>query len=132
MAEQKKLVETEHLKTYFPIKRKILDYVARKPQKYVKAVDDISIEVYENEILGLVGESGCGKSTLARTILRLNDPTDGKIEFNGTDITHMSNKELKPMRRNMQMVFQDPYSSLDPRVTIGDMLKTELLYHNLW
>ncbi|MBQ9421667.1 MAG: ABC transporter ATP-binding protein [Lachnospiraceae bacterium] len=131
MAEQKKLVETEHLKTYFPIKRKILDYVARKPQKYVKAVDDISIEVYENEILGLVGESGCGKSTLARTILRLNDPTDGKIEFNGTDITHMSNKELKPMRRNMQMVFQDPYSSLDPRVTIGDMLKTELLYHNL-
>ncbi len=131
MDERNKLIEIKNLKTYFPVKRTVIDAVTKKPQKYVKAVDDVSFNIYENEILGLVGESGCGKSTLSKTILRLNDSVEGTVIFNGQNITNLNNREMKPFRKDMQMVFQDPYSSLDPRVTVGDMLKTELLYHNI-
>ncbi len=129
--ERKKLLEIKHLKKYFPIPRKITEVLSKKPQKSVKAVDDITLDIYEDEILALVGESGCGKSSFARTIIRLYDPDSGQIIMDGKDITKMSKKELRPLKRNSQMVFQDPYSSLNPRMMVGDMLKEEFLYHHI-
>jgi len=131
MSEAKKLVEIKHLKKNFPIPRKITDVLTHKPAKSVKAVDDISIDIYEDEILALVGESGCGKSSFARTIIRLYDPDSGEIIMNGKDITKLSRSELRPLKKDSQMVFQDPYSSLNPRMTVGDMLKEEFLYHHI-
>ena len=97
----------------------------------VRAVDDVSFDIYEGETLGLVGESGCGKSTLGRTLIRLLDPTDGTIEFDGDNITHLSQSQLRPIRRKMQMIFQDPYASLNPRMTIGSALAEPIAIHKL-
>ena len=129
--ERKKLVEIKHLVKYFPIPRKITDVVSHKSQKSVKAVDDVTLDIYEDEILALVGESGCGKSSFARTIIRLYDPDSGQIIMNGQDITKLSKRDLRPIKKNSQMVFQDPYSSLNPRIMVGDMLREEFLYHNI-
>jgi len=120
------LVRAEHVKKYFPIRKGILQReVAR-----VHAVDDVSLEVRTGETLGLVGESGCGKSTLARCIARLYDLTDGTITFEGRDISRLSRRQLRPVRRELQMVFQDPYASLNPRKRVGAILSDPLRIHN--
>jgi oligopeptide/dipeptide ABC transporter ATP-binding protein len=113
------LVRIENVKKYFPITRGIL---LQKHIGDVHAVDDVSLEIYPGETLGLVGETGCGKSTLARVVMRLYDATDGKIWFQGKDITHVKGEDLRALRRDMQMIFQDPYASLNPRKAIGSII----------
>ncbi len=117
------LLEIEHLKMYFPVYGGALSRL----QGYVHAVDDVSLTVNQGETLGLVGESGCGKSTLARTIMRINHPTSGTIRFEGRDILTLSPKELRSLRSELQIIFQDPYSSLDPRMTIGEIVSEPLV-----
>ena len=124
--ERKVILQAKHIKKYFPVEKSI----KAKP-KMLKAVDDISLTLYENETYGLVGESGCGKSTFGRTLLRLIDPTEGTIEVNGKDITHMKEKELRNYRSNIQMIFQDPYTSLNPRKKVGDILDEVLTIHGV-
>jgi peptide/nickel transport system ATP-binding protein len=121
------LLCVEHLSVWFPSKKTFLG----KPLEYTKAVDDVSFEVYKGETLGLVGESGCGKTTLGRTILRLIEPTKGKIIYDGVDLTAKKRDELKALRKDIQIVFQDPYSSLNPRLTIGDAIAEPLKVHRL-
>jgi oligopeptide/dipeptide ABC transporter ATP-binding protein len=121
------LVEIGHVKKYFPIRKGVLQReVAR-----VHAVDDVSFSVQEGETLGLVGESGCGKSTLGRTIVRLLEPTAGQILFQGRDISDLGPHALRPLRRQMQMVFQDPYASLNPRKRVGTIISDPMKIHNL-
>ena len=98
---------------------------------YVKAVDDVNLDIYRGETLGIVGESGCGKSTLARVIMNLITPTEGQVIFEGTDITKISSKELRRERKNMQMIFQDPYASLNPRMKVRDILSAPYIIHKL-
>jgi oligopeptide transport system ATP-binding protein len=121
------ILKVEHLKKYFPIKRTILGKVLQE----VKAVDDVSFTVTQGETLGIVGESGCGKSTLGRTILRLCEPTSGNIELFGQDFLKASKGELRKLRRNIQMIFQDPYSSLDPRMQVGHILAEPFDIHGI-
>ncbi|HYK74423.1 MAG TPA: dipeptide ABC transporter ATP-binding protein [Pseudoneobacillus sp.] len=116
--EKETLLEVRNLKTYYPIKGGIL----RKTVAVVKAVDDISFEIKKGETLGLVGESGCGKSTAGRTILRLLEPTEGKIIFDGQDITNLRGTSLRKIRKDFQMVFQDPYASLNPMMMVGNLI----------
>ena len=120
------LVEVEHLKLYFPIKQGIL--IDREVAR-VHAVDDVTFILREGETLGLVGESGCGKTTLARALMRLIDATDGAIRFRGDDITSAGRKELEPVRREMQMVFQDPFASLNPRKRVSQIIGQPLRLH---
>src|SRR5882672_9325602 len=109
------VLEVTDLKKHFPIKKGLLQRTAG----YVYAVDGVSLKIRAGETLALVGESGCGKSTVGRAILRLIEPTAGSIRINGTDITHLGKAELRPYRRQMQIIFQDPFSSLDPRMSAG-------------
>jgi len=120
-------LKVEHLKKYFPIQSGIL----AKKSGEVKAVDDLSFEVYEGETLGIVGESGCGKSTTGRAIMRLLEPTSGKVTFDDVELTDLSTKEMRKMRRDIQMVFQDPYASLNPRHTVGKILEEPLIVHGI-
>jgi oligopeptide/dipeptide ABC transporter ATP-binding protein len=122
------LVQVEDLKVWFPIRSGI---VLDRHVGDVKAVDGVSLDIQRGETLGLVGESGCGKSTVGRALLRLYDPTAGRIVFDGTDITHLKEHELRPLRRRMQMVFQDPYASLNPRHSVGRMVGEPLRVHGL-
>ena len=122
----KPLVEVEHLKHYFPIKSGML---VDRTVGHVHAVDDVTFELPEGETLGLVGESGCGKTTLARTIMRLLEPTDGTVSFRGRDISHDGQKALRPVRREMQLVFQDPFASLNPRKRVGQIIGQPLKLH---
>jgi len=122
---EKLLVKVENLKKYFPVRGLMLRRL------WVKAVDGVSFEIYKNETLGLVGESGCGKTTLGRTILRLIEPTDGKVFFAGKNIFELSKEELRPLRRRMQMIFQDPYESLNPRQTVFDIVSEPLKIHGI-
>ena len=117
----------ENLKTYFPIRAGIFQRVVAK----VKAVDGVSFRVREGETFGLVGESGCGKTTVARTILRLQNATEGSVFFDGEDVFGKRGGDLKALRRNMQIIFQDPYSSLDPRMPVGDIIAEGLFIHGM-
>jgi oligopeptide transport system ATP-binding protein len=121
------LVEIDDLRVYFPIRSGIF-----KTQKgTVKAVDNVTFEVRRGETLGLVGESGCGKSTIGRAMIRLREPTSGSVRFDGIDLTRLSTGELRKMRRRMQIIFQDPYGSLDPRMTVGSIVSEPIETHHL-
>ncbi len=126
--EEKKdvILEVKNLSKFFPVKKSLFS-----TKSFVKAVDDVSFTIKRGETLGLVGESGCGKTTIGRTILKLYEPTSGNIIFNGKDITQFSEKEMLPLRRKMQMIFQDPYASLDPRMTVGDIVGEAIDIHDL-
>ncbi len=121
------LVETVHLKKYFPIKVGLL----QRDVAHVHAVDDVSLQVYEGETLGLVGESGCGKSTLGRCIVRLLEPTEGEIRFEDRAISHLGPRQMRPLRRELQMVFQDPYASLNPRKRVGSIIGDPMKIHGV-
>lgn len=127
MSEREVLLEVKNLKKYFKVDKGII----RRDIRYVKAVDDISFKIFKGETLGLVGESGCGKSTTGRTIIRLYDVTDGEVIFDGAEIGHMSESELKPFRKRIQMIFQDPYASLNTRMTVADIIGEPLDIHGL-
>ncbi|WP_212926321.1 ABC transporter ATP-binding protein [Oceanobacillus sp. J11TS1] len=124
--EKKAFLEVKHLKKYFPVRNSI-----GISQVTVKAVDDVTFTLNEGETFCLVGESGCGKSTVGRTILRLTEPTDGEVRFQGEDIFQYDKKELHTVRKDMQMVFQDPFSSLNPRKRIGSILEEPLKIHKI-
>jgi len=121
------LIKVNNLKKWFPIRGGILS----RTVGYVKAVNDISFYVNRGEVLGLVGESGSGKTTAGRTILRLIEPTEGEVVFDGTDVVALSKAELRPFRRRMQIIFQDPFASLNPRMTVGDIIAEPLIIHRL-
>ena len=121
------ILKVEHLKTWFPLKKGIFNRV----YDHVKAVDDVSFEVYPGETLGLVGESGCGKTTLGRSILRLVEPSEGKIIFEDKDVMSLSGNDLREYRKHAQIVFQDPYSSLNPKMRIGDAIAEPMMVHGL-
>ncbi|UCG52358.1 MAG: ATP-binding cassette domain-containing protein, partial [Candidatus Latescibacterota bacterium] len=121
------LLEVNDLKKYFPIRRGFFSRVAG----HVKAVDGVSFDVQRGEILGLVGESGCGKTTLARSILRLIEPTSGEVVFDGIQVLSLGGQELRRLRKRMQIIFQDPYGSLNPRLTVGSMIGEAIKIHKL-
>jgi oligopeptide/dipeptide ABC transporter ATP-binding protein len=121
------LVEIKDLVKYFPVRGGLL----QRTMAHVQAVDGVSFTIREGETLGLVGESGCGKTTIGRTMLRLIEPTSGEIRFDGADILKLSGRELKAMRRNMQIIFQDPYASLDPRIPVGESIAEGLRIHKV-
>ncbi|MDR2101885.1 MAG: ATP-binding cassette domain-containing protein [Treponema sp.] len=125
------LLEVRGLKKYFPVKRQIIDAALRKPQEFLYAVDLVDLDILQGETLGLVGESGCGKSTLARTIIRLYKPDGGDVFFDGVNLAKMSDRDLRPYRKNLQMIFQDPYSSLNPRMSVHDTLAEAIRFHRV-
>ncbi|NMD32060.1 MAG: dipeptide ABC transporter ATP-binding protein [Chloroflexi bacterium] len=126
--EPQVLLRVENLVKHFPIKRGI---IFMKQVGAVHAVDDVSFDIYKGETLGLVGESGCGKSTTGRTILQLHRPTSGSVYFQDKNLVTMKGEELRHMRRKMQMIFQDPYASLNPRMTVGEIIGEPLVIHNV-
>jgi peptide/nickel transport system ATP-binding protein len=126
-AEKKVLLKVEHLKQYFPVKSDSIF----KPKAVVKAVDDISFHLYEGETLSIVGESGCGKSTTGRAILRLDEPTDGNVFYSGKDILSLNNKEMRKLRGDLQVIFQDPFASLNPRQTVKHILNEAMAIQNV-
>ena len=128
MYAKEPVLQIKNLKTYFPLKRNIFGKVTEE----VKAVDDVTFDVYPGETLGLVGESGCGKTTLGRTVLRLVDPTSGEVIFKGKPLHSMTTGELTDVRKDIQIIFQDPYSSLNPRITVGDAIMEPMQVHKLY
>lgn len=133
-SEQKKIFEKgpilklKNIKTFFPVKKGVF----RKTKNYIKAVNDVSLNVYPGETLGLVGESGCGKTTLGRSILKLVDTNGGEILYNGKNIETISKNDLRKLRKNLQIIFQDPYSSLNPRITVGSAIMEPMKVHKLY
>jgi oligopeptide/dipeptide ABC transporter ATP-binding protein len=121
------VLEVTNLKKHFPVKKGVL----RRTVGQVYAVDDVTFQIGEGETLGMVGESGCGKSTVARTVLRLIEPTDGSIRLDGHDVTRLGKHDMRPYRRQMQIIFQDPFSSLNPRMSAGDIVGEPLLVHDI-
>jgi len=124
---RKKLIEVEHLTKFFPVRGGVLQRV----HAWVQAVDDVSFHIFQGDTLGLVGESGCGKTTVGRTMLRLLEPTSGRVTFDGVEVFRLKGGEMKSMRRNMQIIFQDPYSSLDPRMPVGESVAEGLRIHRI-
>src|SRR5512146_3032440 len=121
------LVKVEHLKKYFPVRSGVMQRVVAN----VQAVDDVSFDIRKGETLGMVGESGCGKTTVGRTMLRLIEPTGGSVFYGDQHIFKLPGRAMKAVRRDMQIIFQDPYASLDPRVPIGDSVLEGLQVHNI-
>ncbi len=121
------ILKVENLKTHFDVTKGIFT-----KKQIVKAVDGVSFEVFENETFGLVGESGCGKSTLGRTIVKLYDPVNGSIVYNNEDIAHLKGAKLKSYHKDVQMIFQDPYASLNPRMTVGEIIKEPMVIHKIY
>jgi len=124
---RRELIRVENLVKYFPVRTGLL----QRTVNFVRAVDNVSFTIQEGETLGLVGETGCGKTTVGRTILRLIEPTSGSVTFEGREILHLSGREMKDVRREMQIIFQDPYASLDPRVPIGESVMEGLNIHGI-
>lgn len=124
---KRELIRVEGLKKYFPVRAGLF----QRTVNFVRAVDDVSFNIYEGETLGLVGETGCGKTTIGRTMLRLIEPTAGSVTFDGREILSLSGYEMKDVRREMQIIFQDPYASLDPRAPVGDSIMEGLTIHGL-
>ena len=120
------IVSVDHLKTYFHVGKGF------EKKRIIKAVDDVSLDIYRGETFGLVGESGSGKSTLGRTIVRIHEPTEGKVLVNGKNISHLSGPELKKFRKSTQLIFQDPYASLNPRMTVGEIVREPLVIHHVY
>lgn len=127
--ERNVLLKATKIKKYFPIKER--PFLKKNAPNYVKAVDDVSFNIYKGETLGLVGESGCGKSTLIRTIIRLLEPTAGEIVYTGHNITHVSRDRLRELRKEMQVVFQDPFASLHPKMKVREILKEPLIINKI-
>ncbi len=121
------LVEVQHLKKWFPIKRGLFS----RTVGHVKAVDDVSFHINHSETVGLVGESGCGKTTVGRTLLNLIPPTDGRVYYDGQDVYNLDSMELRDLRKHMQIIFQDPYSSLNPRMTVANIVGEAMLVHKI-
>ncbi|SFP72804.1 ABC transporter ATP-binding protein [Caldicoprobacter faecalis] len=121
------LVEVRDLKKYFPVRGGLI----RDKNQVLKAVDGVTFSIYKGETLGLVGESGCGKTTIGRTILKLYSPTSGQIIFDGNDITNLNDRQMRPYRKRMQIIFQDPYASLNPRMTVGDIIAESIDIHKI-
>ena len=126
MANREVLVSVDHLSTWFQTG------TGFKNKQTVKAVNDVSLNIYRGETFGLVGESGCGKSTLGRTLVRLHEPTAGRVLIKGKDITHLYGPELKDFRKSAQLIFQDPYASLNPRMTVGEIIREPMVIHRLY
>lgn len=127
--QAERILELQGLRKWFDMKYGLADRLAGKPRQVLKAVDGVDLTIFRGENLGLVGESGCGKSTLAKTVLRLYEPTAGKVIFQGTDISHIRGEQLRALRPGIQMIFQDPYSSLDPRKTCGKIVEEPMVIH---
>ena len=126
MGNREAIISIDHLKTYFQVGRGF------GKKQVIKAVDDVSLDIHRGETVGLVGESGSGKSTLGRTIVRINEPTDGKILVKGEDITKLSGSRLRKFRQSVQLIFQDPYASLNPRMTVGEIIREPLVVHHIY
>lgn len=122
------LISVHDLKKYFPITKGI---IFQRHVGDIKAVDGLTFDIYKGETLGLVGESGCGKSTTGRAILQLQRPTGGEVLYEGTDLVKLKGEDMRKMRRNVQMIFQDPYASLNPRMTVGNIVAEPLEVHNI-
>ena len=129
MSDKKVLLSVKNLKQYYPVKLNTKSLVPKTG--YVKAVDGISFDVYEGETFGIVGESGCGKSTTGKMIVKLLTPTEGTIEYNGQDIFNVDKEQEKELKKNIQIIFQDPYSSLDPKFTVGRIIAEPMLAHGV-
>ena len=129
--EIKPLLKLENLQQYYSLESGLIGQLFRQEKQLIKAVDNITLDIYEGETLGLVGESGCGKSTLSRTILQLIPATGGKVLFQGAELTNLSRQAVRPYRRQMQMVFQDPHACLNPMMTVGESIADPLLIHKL-
>ena len=122
-----KVLQINDLKIYYPVRKGLMGQL-----QYVKAVDGVTLDVKKGEVLGIVGESGCGKSTLGKAVCRLIPISGGQIILNDKDITTLPEKELHPYRKDMQMIFQDPYASLNPRMTVHDIISEPMIIHNMY
>jgi peptide/nickel transport system ATP-binding protein len=131
MVSQEVELRVVDLKKWFPVRRGVVSSLLSRKTQYVRAVDGVSFEVRRGEIFGLAGESGCGKTTTGKTLLRLLEPTEGEIYFQGQDITNLGKSEMKALRKKMQIVYQDPYESLNPRMTVYDIIAEPINIHNL-
>ena len=129
--DQDVVLKIENLKKHFPLRKGLFAALSKGGQSHLRAVDDISFSLGQKEILGFVGESGCGKSTMSRTILQLLEPTGGKVYFKGSRVDNLSRNQFKPFRRKMQMIFQDPFGSLNPRRTVSEILRQTIKIHSL-